>query len=105
MNNHATDYLSSVIILSIGYNRTFYGGEGVNVSVNCVAPTPTLTLIRAFYGYNNASSCNCTKMDVTQVIQTQCNTTACSFTANNTLLTDTCPGIRKTFWMYYTCTV
>ena len=93
-----------------GFNNTFYGYEHDIVNVACLSGK-RLTVAACFYGINSASpgcsgstvSANCLSMDVSSMCTTLCNSTSCYFAIENTNFGDTCVGILKAFWMYFTC--
>jgi hypothetical protein len=93
-----------------GFNNTYYGQEHNIVNVSCLAGK-SLTVGACFYGINSASpgcagstvSANCLSMDVSSNCSVLCNTTYCYFAIENYNFGDTCNGIVKTFWMYFTC--
>ncbi|CAF0858474.1 unnamed protein product [Didymodactylos carnosus] len=87
-----------------GFNNTYFGQEHYYVNKSCSSPIPTLTVVQAFYGLNNASICSCRTMDVSVAVRNNCTTSNCNFQVENALLNDTCVGQLKVFWMYYTCT-
>ncbi|CAF1590969.1 unnamed protein product [Adineta ricciae] len=93
-----------------GFNNTFYGNEHDVANVSC-ASGKTLKVAACFYGINSANpgcqpptaSATCSSMDVTSKCASQCNSNSCNFAVENTVFGDTCYGLVKTFWMYYTC--
>jgi hypothetical protein len=107
-------YLTKILaflFIGNGFNNTFYGHEHDTVNVAC--PTgQSLTVAACFYGVNSANpgctgataSAGCLSMDVTTTCaMLLCNSNSCYFAIENTNFGDTCIGILKTFWMYYTC--
>ncbi|CAF4728118.1 unnamed protein product [Rotaria socialis] len=93
-----------------GFNNTFYGHENDVLNASC-ATGQSLTVAACFYGINSATpgcggstvSANCFSMDVTSTCVALCNPNYCYYTIDNANFGDTCFGLVKTFWMYFTC--
>ncbi|CAM4752922.1 unnamed protein product [Rotaria magnacalcarata] len=93
-----------------GFNNTFYGHENDVLNASC-ATGERLTVVACFYGINSATPgcggatvlANCFSMDVTSTCVALCNPNYCYYTIDNANFGDTCFGLVKTFWMYFTC--
>ncbi|CAF4780827.1 unnamed protein product [Rotaria magnacalcarata] len=80
----------------------YFAVDNTNFGDTCFGLLKTFWIANPGCGGSTVSA-NCLSMDVSSTCTTLCNSSYCYFAVENTNFGDTCFGLLKTFWMYFTC--